>query len=105
MKFQKGNKVAKGRPVGTPNKTTTYVRDMVKLFLEDNVDKIQDLLDRVAQKDPAEALKIIQGFMEYHIPKIQRHVGTQEIIIRQYTLDVHDAALSAPPPTRLIEHE
>ncbi|CAB4139754.1 hypothetical protein UFOVP354_16 [uncultured Caudovirales phage] len=72
MKFQKGNKAAKGRPVGIPNKNTTYVRDMVKLFLEDNVDKIHQWLGDVAAKDPAEALKILQGFLEYHVPKLQR---------------------------------
>jgi hypothetical protein len=61
-----------GRPPGVPNKSTTYVRDMVKLFLEDNVDQIHKWLADVAAKDPAEALKILQGFLEYHVPKLQR---------------------------------
>lgn len=72
MPFEEGNKLGKGRPKGSPNKTTKQVRDAYQLFAENNMDKFQAWIDRVAEKNPAKALEIVLAMSEYFLPKLQR---------------------------------
>ena len=62
----------KGREKGVPNKATTKAREAIALFVDDNSEKLQDWLDKVAQDNPAEAFKLFQSVIEYHIPKLAR---------------------------------
>jgi hypothetical protein len=74
MPFEKGdqNINREGRPKGSPNKTTQEVRDAYQLFAENNMDKFQDWIDKVASKNPAKALEIVLAMSEYFLPKLQR---------------------------------
>lgn len=83
MPFEEGNKLGKGRPKGSPNKTTQEVRDAYQLFTEVNMDKFQEWIDKVATKNPAKAMEIVLAMSEYFLPKLQRtevaHEGEIEI--------------------------
>jgi hypothetical protein len=75
MAAKKGTKppaAGRGRKRGTPNKTTSAARKMFTDFLEANVDRVQDLFDRVAKKEPARALELLTKVAEFVIPKLQR---------------------------------
>lgn len=61
-----------GRPKGTPNKATAQAREAIALFVDGNAHRLQDWLDRVAEKDPEKAFTLFQSVIEYHIPKLQR---------------------------------
>jgi len=67
-----GKREGAGRPKGTPNKTTKQIRDAFQCFVEDNTDKMQEWLERVAEKNPAKALELLGGLSEYILPKLSR---------------------------------
>jgi hypothetical protein len=70
----------KGRPPGTPNKSTTIVREAIATLLDRNSEKMDEWLQLVAYGDselgvkpqPDKALDIMQKLAEYHIPKLAR---------------------------------
>jgi hypothetical protein len=70
----------KGRPPGTPNKSTTIVREAIANLLDRNSEKMDEWLQLVAYGDselgvkpqPDKALDIMQKMAEYHIPKLAR---------------------------------
>jgi hypothetical protein len=73
-----GRREGAGRKPGVPNKTTTTMRAAFTLFVEANIPKFQKLLDRVAEKDPGEALNIVARFSEFCLPKLMRAEVTGE---------------------------
>jgi len=75
----------KGRPPGTPNRTTANAREAITSFVEGNVGRLNRLLDTIEQgvpKDDGEgylvlpnpdgAFKAIMAVCEYHLPKLNR---------------------------------
>ena len=70
----------KGRPPGSPNKSTAMVREAIATLLERNSEKMDEWLQLVAYGDeslgikpqPDKALDIMQKMAEYHIPKLAR---------------------------------
>lgn len=61
-----------GRPKGAANSTTVAVREAIALFAADNVDKLQEWLERTAEKHPDKAADLFLRALEYHIPKLAR---------------------------------
>lgn len=61
-----------GRPPGRLNKKTASGREAIANFVDGNTDRLNALLDRIAEDDPIEAFKAIMSVVEYHIPKLQR---------------------------------
>jgi len=61
-----------GRPKGSVNKATTQAREAIALFVDNNANKLQEWLDKVAMKDPEKAFSLFQSVIEYHIPKLAR---------------------------------
>jgi len=48
------------------------VRDVFSTFVDANADKVQQLFDRVAARDPAKALDLLARLSEFVIPKLAR---------------------------------
>lgn len=61
-----------GRSKGTPNRITVPMREAFNTLLENNLDKMQDWLDRVAKDDPAKALEIMHKYSDFFLPKLTR---------------------------------
>lgn len=61
-----------GRQRGTPNCVTADVRQAIAIFAEENVHKLQEWLDRIAEGDPAKAADLYVRLLEYHVPKLAR---------------------------------
>ena len=74
--FQKGNTHGKGRPPGSPNKSTQEIRDAYKRLLEDNLDNMSLWLAQIAADDPNKAVDMMLKLSEYILPKLAR----QEIV-------------------------
>jgi hypothetical protein len=67
-----------GRPKGLANKATAAVREAIARFAENNVEKLQDWLEKTAEKHPDKAAELFLRALEYHIPKLARTETTVE---------------------------
>jgi len=95
-KFEEGNSFGKGRPKGSPNKSTQAIKDAFQCFVENNVPKLQEMFDEI--KRPQDKLAFIKELSEYVLPKLSRTEATVEVQkpvdlsnVSQETLDkLHD---------------
>jgi len=72
MGFQKGHKLGKGRPRGSENKTSLDIKLAFKNLVEMNLDNITEWMERVAEKNPAEALEFMVKFAQFNVPMLSR---------------------------------
>jgi hypothetical protein len=63
-----------GRSKGTPNKSTTEVREAIAAFASANVDSMGEWLNAI--ESPEKKLDLFLRAIEYHIPKLAR----QEVV-------------------------
>ena len=68
-KFPKGNS---GRKKGAENKATKDIKEAVKLLVEANIPNMTIWLEKIAEKSPMQAMMVINGLLEYTIPKLNR---------------------------------
>lgn len=67
----RGN-AGKGRPPGSPNKSTAAVREAIAKMAEENAENFAKWLETVAKENPEKACDIYLKAIEYHIPKLAR---------------------------------
>jgi hypothetical protein len=60
-----------GRKRGTPNKATARLREAFTGLLEGNMGRLQELLDKVAEKNPQKALELLLKLSEFALPKLR----------------------------------
>ena len=60
-----------GRQKGTPNKATARLREAFTELLEDNMSMVQELFDKVAEKNPQKALELLLKLSEFALPKLR----------------------------------
>jgi hypothetical protein len=60
-----------GRPKGAPNKITRDIRTALRDLTEGNAHRVQKWLDRVAENDPAEALRLWLALLRFVTPTLQ----------------------------------
>lgn len=77
----KGQPKTGGRQPGVTNKTTAQAREAIAMFVDNNAHRLEGWLDRVAEDNPAEAFKLFQSVVEYHIPKLQRTENTTKMSV------------------------
>ena len=65
MPFKPGHNLSKGRPKGSSNMSTEIVKKNVALLLENNIQLVQQDLDRMQPRDRVNALL---QFMKFLIP-------------------------------------
>lgn len=68
-KFEKGNKIAKGRPKGKPNKTTAQIKEMITSLVGNQMEQWPAVIEKMMKEDPAEAMKITGRLIDYVLPK------------------------------------
>jgi len=61
-----------GRPKGSVNVANRPAREAIAAFVEGNTERLNSLLDRIAEDNPAKAFECIMSVVEYHIPKLNR---------------------------------
>ena len=77
----------KGRPAGSPNKSTALAREAIARFVDGNADKLQGWLDDIAANEklgPKVAFDCFMQVAEYHVPKLARveQVGDETAPVR-----------------------
>ena len=60
-----------GRQKGTANKATARLREAFRELLVGNMGKLQELLDKVAEKNPWKALELLLKLSEFALPKLR----------------------------------
>lgn len=56
----------KGRPKGTPNKATAELKELIKTFVENEIEEVENLLIELT---PKERLDILCKLLPYVLPK------------------------------------
>lgn len=72
MPFKKGRKKTGGRISGVENKTTQDIKKAYQMLIEDNIPNLNRWLQKVAEKNPAQAIMILSELSEYIVPKLSR---------------------------------
>lgn len=68
MPFEDKNRISKGRPKGAINKTTSELREIFSLLLENNFDKLQTDIDLLEPKD---RIKVILELAKFVVPTLR----------------------------------
>ena len=66
----------KGRKPGSINKVTKDIKEAYRLLIENNIPNFNRWMDKIAEKDPEKAIKILSDLSEYVIPKLARQEFT-----------------------------
>lgn len=92
MPFQKGNKLAKGRPAGQLNRSTEAAKLTIARLANRGLDNIQEDLDKIRKENPIEAAKIYLRLLEYIVPKKASMEISGEINqrIQQISINIKD---------------
>lgn len=61
-----------GRPKGVPNSETALAREAIAKFVDNNSQRLQEWLDRIAEDSPEKAFNAVRDLLEYHVPKLAR---------------------------------
>jgi len=89
-----------GRPPGSPNKVTKEIRDILKEFIDDNIDKIKKDFATLEAKD---RIKIFVEILQYVIPRyhaIHSTIETERDFPDKIEIVYIPAPPGAPPPLR-----
>ena len=112
----KGRPKTGGRQRGTPNKVTRTVREALTAFVEGNVDKMDELFERIAENDPARALDLLLKASEFAAAKLSRADVTTHSTLNMEVLqaaseraaagakvdEIRDMLWAAAPPTFVV---
>jgi len=79
-----GKRENAGRPKGSPNKTTREIREGFQILIENNLDKLEGWLIKVAEKDPARALELTVKLTDFIIPKLSRTEITEKTHVEDF---------------------
>jgi hypothetical protein len=71
-KFEKGNKIAKGRPKGVPNKTTQELKETINKIVSITLDNYLEDIEKIRKEDPKKALELSKGLIDYIMPKMTK---------------------------------
>lgn len=69
MPFQKGNKLATGRPKGSINRTTEQAKLAISRIANYGLENFKEDLDRIREENPIEAAKLSIRLLEFIVPK------------------------------------
>ena len=79
-----------GRKRGTANKATTRLREAYSDLLENNISRVQELFDKVAEKNPEKALELLLKLSEFALPKLRAIEVNNELEEAMHTsLDIN----------------
>ena len=72
MAFQKGNKLATGRPKGAINRSTEMMKVSIARATNKVLDNLPAIMEEMMKKDPKGAVDIALKMLEFHLPKQSR---------------------------------
>lgn len=88
-KFEKGNKLSKGRPPGALNRSTEQMKLTIARVTNNILDTLATDLAEIKKKDPKAAIDIALKLLEYNLPKQSRVEMKAEIEQRIQQISVN----------------
>jgi hypothetical protein len=70
-KFEKGHKLAKGRPRGSLNRTTEQAKLTIQRAVNGVLDTMGKDLEEIKKRDPIRAMELAIKLLEFSIPKLK----------------------------------
>ena len=89
MAFQKGHKLATGRPKGAINRSTEMMKLTIARAVDNTLNTLSADLDKIRKDDPERAIELALKLMEFTIPKLSRTEMKAEIEQRIHTISVN----------------
>lgn len=63
--------IKRGRPKGSPNKSTKEIREALQYIVEKQLDKLEEAFNKVYEQDPGRFLSLYERFCNFVLPKQQ----------------------------------
>lgn len=76
--------IKRGRPKGSPNKSTREIREALQYIVEKQLDKLEEAFNKVYEQDPGRFLSLYERFCNFVLPKQQ-----QVEISNENAIDIH----------------
>jgi hypothetical protein len=89
MAFQKGHKLATGRPKGAINRSTEMMKLTIARAVDNTLNTLSADLDKIRKDDPERAIELALKLMEFTLPKLSRTEMKAEIDQRIHTISVN----------------
>ena len=89
MPFEKGNKLATGRPKGSVNRTTEMMKVSIARATNGVLNDLPKMLEDMKKKDPKGAIDIALKLLEFHLPKQSRVEMKAEVEQRIHQIQVN----------------
>jgi len=89
MGFQKGHKLATGRPKGAINRSTEMMKLTIARAVDNTLNTLSADLDKIRKDDPERAIELALKLMEYTLPKLSRTEVRAEIDQRIQSISVN----------------
>jgi hypothetical protein len=70
-KFEKGNKMSKGRPKGALNRSTEQMKLTIARAVNSSLNSLQEDLERIRKENPEKAIQLSTKLLEYTLPKMK----------------------------------
>lgn len=71
-KFEKGNKLSKGRPKGAINRSSEMMKLSIARATNRVLDQLPTIMEEMVKKDPKGAVDLALKMLEFHMPKMSR---------------------------------
>jgi hypothetical protein len=79
MPFQKGHKLAKGRPMGALNRSTEQMKLNIARATNRVLDDLPTIMEKLIKEDPKAAVDLSIKLLEFNLPKLSRTEMRAEI--------------------------
>ncbi len=89
MAFQKGHKLATGRPKGAINRSTEMMKLTIARAVDNTLNTLSADLDKIRKDDPERAIELALKLMEFTLPKLSRTEMKAEIDQRIHSISVN----------------
>lgn len=97
-KFEKGNKLSKGRPPGAINRSTEMMKLSIARATNRVLDQLPKIMEEMVKKDPKGAVDLALKMLEFHMPKMSRIEMKAEVEqrIQQISVNITQKNLDEP---------
>jgi len=89
MAFQKGHKLATGRPKGAINRSTEMMKLTIARAVDNTLNTLSADLEKIRKEDPERAIELALKLMEFTLPKLSRTEMRAEIDQRIHSISVN----------------
>lgn len=89
MGFEKGHKLAKGRPKGAINRSTEMMKLTIARAVDNTLNTLSTDLEKIRKDDPERAIELALKLMEFTLPKLSRTEMKAEIEQKIQSINVN----------------